>query len=162
MRFGLPGTPIFPDLTGETILKPRLEWAIASDKAGKFPAELSYVTGGMSWKADYNIVAPEKGDLVDIVGWVTMDNRSGHTFENARIKLMAGDVNKIQPGMPMMKAVNGAVRWDALDALRPSPKRPSTNTISTPLSTDYSPRSGDQAGGVHPCLWRGNEAAVHL
>ncbi len=99
MRFGLPGIPIFPDLTGETILKPRLEWVIASDKAGKFPAELSYVTGGMSWKADYNIVAPEKGDLVDIVGWVTMDNRSGRTFENARIKLMAGDVNKIQPGM---------------------------------------------------------------
>jgi hypothetical protein len=99
LRFGLPGIPIFPDLTGETILKPRLEWVIASDKAGKFPAELSYVTGGMSWKADYNIVAPEKGDLVDIVGWVTMDNRSGRTFENARIKLMAGDVNKIQPGI---------------------------------------------------------------
>jgi len=98
LRFGLPGTPIFPDLTAETILKPRLEWLLATDKPGKFPAELSYVTGGMTWQADYNIVAPEKGDLVDIVGWVTMDNRSGRTFENARIKLMAGDVNKIQPG----------------------------------------------------------------
>ena len=53
----------------------------------------------MSWQADYNIVAPEKGDVVDIIGWVTMDNRTGTTFENARIKLMAGDVNKIQPGM---------------------------------------------------------------
>jgi len=72
---------------------------LATDKAGKFPAEFSYVTGGMSWQADYNIVAPEKGDLVDIVGWVTMDNQTGKTFENARIKLMAGDVNKIQPGM---------------------------------------------------------------
>jgi len=99
IRFGLPGTPIFPDLTAETILKPRLEWLVATDKPGKFPAEFSYVTGGMSWQADYNIVAPEKGDMVDIVGWVTMDNRSGRTFENARIKLMAGDVNKIQPGM---------------------------------------------------------------
>jgi hypothetical protein len=97
LRFGLPGTPIFPDLTAETILKPRLEWLLATDKPGKFSAELSYVSGGMSWKADYNIVAPEKGDMVDIVGWVTMDNRSGKTFENARIKLMAGDVNKIQP-----------------------------------------------------------------
>ncbi|HWO34742.1 MAG TPA: DUF4139 domain-containing protein [Candidatus Acidoferrum sp.] len=103
LRFGLPGTPIFPDLTAETILKPRLEWLLASDKAGKFPAELSYVTGGMSWQADYNIIAPEKGDVVDIVGWITMDNRTGRTFENARIKLMAGDVNKIQPG------VNGRV-----------------------------------------------------
>jgi hypothetical protein len=101
LRFGLPGTPIFPDLTAETILKPRLEWLLATDRAGKFPAELSYVTGGFNWEADYNIIAPEKGDLVDIVGWVTMDNRSGKTFENARIKLMAGDVNKIQPGQAM-------------------------------------------------------------
>lgn len=99
LRFGMPGTPIFPDLTAETILKPRLEWLIATDKPGAFPAELSYVTGGMSWQADYNILAPEKGDVVDIVGWVTMDNRTGKTFENARIKLMAGDVNKIQPGI---------------------------------------------------------------
>lgn len=98
LQFGLPGTPVFPDLTGETILKPRLEWLLATDKAGKFPAEFSYVTGGMTWQAAYNIVAPEKGDLVDIVGWVTMDNRTGKTFENAQIKLMAGDVSKIQPG----------------------------------------------------------------
>ena len=109
LRFGLPGTPIFPDLTAETILKPRLEWLIATDRPGKFPAELSYVTGGMSWQADYNIVAPEKGDLVDIVGWVTMDNHSGRTFENARIKLMAGDVNKIQPGQEYDRAYKFAL-----------------------------------------------------
>ncbi len=104
LRFGMPGTPIFPDLTSETILKPRLEWMISTDKAGRFPAEFSYVTGGMSWQADYNIVAPEKGDIVDIVGWITMDNRTGRTFENARIKLMAGDVNKIQSGQAMKYA----------------------------------------------------------
>jgi hypothetical protein len=98
LKFSLPGTPIFPSLTDDTILKPRLEWMISTDKPGKFPAEFSYVTGGMSWQADYNIVAPEKGDLVDIVGWVTIDNQSGKTFENSRIKLMAGDVNKLQPG----------------------------------------------------------------
>ncbi|HEY6768262.1 MAG TPA: DUF4139 domain-containing protein [Candidatus Sulfotelmatobacter sp.] len=96
LRFSLPGPPVFPALTDDSILKPRLEWQLSSDKAGKFPAELSYITGGMTWQADYNIVAPEKGDLVDIVGWVTMDNQTGKTFENARIKLMAGDVNKIQ------------------------------------------------------------------
>jgi len=45
-------------------------------------------------------VAPEKGDIVDLVGWITMNNQSGKTFENAKIKLMAGDVNKIRP-MPM-------------------------------------------------------------
>jgi hypothetical protein len=113
LRFSLPGTPVFPSLTDDSILKPRLEWSLATDKPGKFPAEFSYITGGMSWQADYNIVAPEKGDLVDIVGWVTMDNQSGKTFENARIKLMAGDVNKIQPGTTNRKvaqmAVGGAI-----------------------------------------------------
>lgn len=100
LKFNLPGIPIFPSLTDDSILKPRLEWVLSTEKAGKFPAEFSYVTGGMSWQADYNIIAPEKGDLVDVVGWVTIDNQSGRTFENSRIKLMAGDVNKIQqPGI---------------------------------------------------------------
>jgi len=115
LRFGLPGIPIFPDLTAETILKPRLEWLIATDKPGRVPAEFSYVTGGMSWQADYNIVAPEKGDVVDVVGWVTIDNRTGKVFENARIKLMAGDVNKIQNPMEARKAM----RAMAMDAAAP-------------------------------------------
>jgi len=118
LRFGLPGTPIFPDLTAETILKPRLEWLLATDRAGKFPAELSYVSGGFTWVADYNIIAPEKGDLVDIVGWITMDNRSGKTFENARIKLMAGDVSKIQPGQAGISGRNFA-QMVAVDAAAP-------------------------------------------
>jgi hypothetical protein len=98
VRFGLPGTPIFPALADDTILKPTLQWLLASDKPGLLRAEFSYITGGLSWEADYNIVAPEKGDAVDVIGWVTMDNQSGKDFENASIKLMAGDVNKIQPG----------------------------------------------------------------
>jgi hypothetical protein len=99
LRFSMPGTPIFPSLTNDSILKPRLEWSLATDAAGSFPAEFSYVTGGMSWKADYNLVAADKGDVVDMVGWITMDNQTGKTFESARIKLMAGDVNKMQPEM---------------------------------------------------------------
>ncbi len=97
LRFGLPGQPLFPALADDTILKPTLDWQIRADKPGKVDAELAYGTGGMTWEADYNLVAPEKGDLLDLVGWVTMDNRSGKTFENAKIKLMAGDVNKIRP-----------------------------------------------------------------
>lgn len=97
LRFGLPGQPIFPSLGDDTILKPTLTWRIETDTAGPLDAELGYVTGGMSWKADYNLIAPETGDTVDLIGWVTMDNQTGKTFENARIKLMAGDVKKIQP-----------------------------------------------------------------
>ncbi len=96
IRFGLPGQPLFPSLGDDTILKPTLTWLIHTDTPGRFDAELSYVTGGMSWQADYNVVAPERGDTVDLVGWVTIDNQSGRSFENAKIKLMAGDVQKIQ------------------------------------------------------------------
>jgi hypothetical protein len=96
LRFSLPGRPLFPQLSGDTILKPTIDWQINADRAGKLEAELAYVTGGMSWEASYNIVAPEKSNLLDLVGWVTMDNQSGKTFENAKIKLMAGDVSKIQ------------------------------------------------------------------
>jgi hypothetical protein len=96
IQFGLPGQPIFPTLGDDTILKPTLSWQIETNQAAKFDAELAYVTGGMSWEADYNVVSPEKGDLLDVTGWVTMDNQSGRSFENARIKLMAGDVSKLQ------------------------------------------------------------------
>ena len=97
IRFSMPGQPIFPSLGDDTILKPTLTWIVQSDKAGKFDAEVGYITGGFSWEADYNLVSPEKGDTVDLIGWVTMDNQSGKAFENAKIKLMAGDVSKIQP-----------------------------------------------------------------
>jgi hypothetical protein len=96
LRFSLPGQPLFPPLSDDTILKPTIEWQLQADKAAKLEAELAYVTGGMSWEASYNIVAPEKSDQLDFVGWVTMDNQSGKAFENAKIKLMAGDVSKIQ------------------------------------------------------------------
>ncbi len=110
LQFGLPGLPVFPALSNDTILKPTLSWLLQSDKAGSTNAEFSYVTGGMSWHADYNVVAPVTGNLLEIVGWVTLDNQTGKTFPNARIKLMAGDVNKIQPGAAMADgfAVNGA------------------------------------------------------
>ena len=98
LQFSLPGQPLFPDLGDDTVLKPTLNWLLQSDKPGKFDAEVGYVTGGLDWSASYNLVSPEKGDNVDLVGWITMNNQSGKTFENARIKLMAGDVNKIQPG----------------------------------------------------------------
>ena len=97
LQFFLPGQPLFPTLGDNTILKPTLNWLLRADKPGKLDAEVSYVTSGFTWSADYNLVAPEKGDTVDLIGWITMNNQSGKSFENAKIKLMAGDVNKIQP-----------------------------------------------------------------
>jgi len=116
LQFTLPGQPLFPDLGSDTILKPAFNWLLQSDKPGAFDAEVGYVTGGFDWSASYNLVSPEKGNYCDLVGWITMNNNSGKTFEDAKIKLLAGDVNKIQPqrnewegrlrkvGMPMAMA----------------------------------------------------------
>lgn len=99
LQFTLPGEPRFPALADDTILKPTLDWRIHTDKAAKLDAELCYVTGGMSWEADYNIVSPEKGDLMDLTGWVTIDNQCGKTFKDARLQLIAGDVAKVHEGV---------------------------------------------------------------
>ena len=118
LQFSLPGQPIFPSLGDDTVLNPTLTWKIESPQAVKLDAELAYVTGGFSWEADYNLVSPEKGNLVDVVGWVTIKNESGKTFKDARIKLLAGVVNKIQPRVPRPAAY--AMRAMAEDAM-PAP-----------------------------------------
>jgi hypothetical protein len=115
LQFALPGMPLFPDLGDDTVLKPTLNWLLQSDAPGKFDAEVGYVTGGFDWSASYNLVSPEKGDNVDLVGWITMNNNSGKTFENAKIKLMAGDVNKIQP--PQAFGFGGMRKAMVMDAM---------------------------------------------
>ncbi len=107
LRFSLPGEPIFPALSDEGVLKPTLMWQIGSDTSAKVEAELGYITGGFSWQAAYNFVAPEKGDTLDVIGWVTIANESGQTFKDAAIKLMAGDVHRIQP--PQRREMGDAV-----------------------------------------------------
>ncbi len=97
LRFSLPGQPLFPTLADDTILKPTIHWVLETDTPGKLDAELSYITGGMRWEADYSMLTQAKGEAIDVIGWVTMDNQSGKTFEQAHIKLLAGNVSKIQP-----------------------------------------------------------------
>jgi hypothetical protein len=118
LQFSLPGQPLFPDLGNDTILKPAFNWLLQSDQPGKFDAEVGYITGGFDWSASYNLVSPEKGDMVDLVGWITMNNNSGKTFEDAKIKLMAGDVNKIPPQNRPMAAgfARKAMMMDAMEA----------------------------------------------
>lgn len=107
LQFSLPGSPVFPALAEDNILKPTLNWKLASAKAAKIEAEVAYVTQGFSWSASYNLVAEEKGDLVDLVGWVTMQNQSGTAFQDAKIKLMAGEVNRVERAMSKGRAARG-------------------------------------------------------
>ncbi len=106
VRFGLPGTPLFPPLQSDALLKPSLQWLIDSDYSGKVNAELAYLTSGLGWKADYNVIARSDSKTMDLNGWVTFQNQSGKSFKDAKIKLLAGDVNKIQAASPRFKAAS--------------------------------------------------------
>jgi hypothetical protein len=123
LRFGLPGQPLFPALSADSILKPTLGWLLQTDKPGQFDAEISYVSGGMNWHADYNLVVADgsanQTNLVDLVGWITMQNQSGKTFENAQVKLMAGDINKLAEARPETKGFAGAAMRMADEAMAP-------------------------------------------
>jgi len=123
LRFGLPGQPIFPALSADAVLKPTLSWQLETNAPGKFTAEVSYVSGGMSWESDYNVVLEDqpksKSDLLDLIGWITMRNQSGKTFENARIKLLAGDVSKIQTGQPLNRLYAAEAKAMEADAMAP-------------------------------------------
>ena len=95
MQFSLPGLPLFPALGDDSILRPTLNWQIDSASEAKFDAQLSYLSGGFDWHATYNVVAPEKGETVSINGWVTLKNHSGTAFRDAKVKLVAGEVNVV-------------------------------------------------------------------
>ncbi len=115
LQFSLPGEPIFPSLGADNVLKPTLNWKLNSASSSKINAEVAYLSNGFSWEASYNLVATDKSDLLDVVGWVTMKNRSGMTFADAKVKLMAGDVNRAEPDYPMATraAAFGGVAMDA-------------------------------------------------
>jgi hypothetical protein len=109
LQFSLPGEPVFPSLGTDNVLKPTLNWKLNSASSGKIDAEVAYLSRGFTWEASYNLVAEEKGDSLDVVGWITMNNHSGMMFADAKVKLMAGDVHRVQEayattaggGMPM-------------------------------------------------------------
>ena len=92
---------------------------MAADGSGPLDAELSYVTGGMTWEAAYNVIAPPSGNTLELVGWVNMENHSGKAFEQARIQLMAGDVNKIKPDYA--GGIGGRLAWFAVNGAPGAP-----------------------------------------
>lgn len=77
------------------ISKPTLVWDLFAQKAGRQNVELSYLTRGTSWNADYVLTLNGMG-AADLRGWVTMTNNSGATWKDAKLKLLAGDVQRIQ------------------------------------------------------------------
>src|ERR1043165_9178969 len=85
----------FPDVPKNLVATPTLVWDVENREAGTQTIEASYLTNGMNWKADYVLVVNADDTKGDLQGWVTLMNSSGATFEDARLQLVAGDVNRV-------------------------------------------------------------------
>ncbi len=91
----------FPDLPGGLITRPTLVWDINAPNAGDKRARVTYQTGGITWWADYNVIFNEgstaNSGVLDLSAWVSIINQTGATFSDAKLKLIAGEVNRAQP-----------------------------------------------------------------
>ena len=95
--FELPGAPIFPSLPDAAALRPELTWKISVKDAAKVDAELVFLTGGLNWEADYNAITEESGNITEFTGWITIKNSVGAHFDEAKVKVVAGEINRSGP-----------------------------------------------------------------
>ncbi|MEK6588723.1 MAG: DUF4139 domain-containing protein [Chloroflexota bacterium] len=89
----------FPELPEGLITRPTLVWQLMADARGPQDVEITYLTGGLSWQADYVVLLSSDEDAIDLNGWVTMHNTSGTSYPDAKLKLIAGDLQRLpEPG----------------------------------------------------------------
>lgn len=102
---GIPGRIVYNDVPANLRDRPTLVVQLNSKTASEQNLELSYLTGGLSWKADYVAELNPAEDKLDLSGWVTLDNTSGTIYRNAKLQLVAGDINRVPEARPMMKTL---------------------------------------------------------
>ena len=85
------------EVPGGLVVRPTLFWRLASDRAGSERVEVSYLTNGVNWHAEYVAVVNAQDNALTMNGWVSLDNQSGATYENAKLKLVAGEVHRVTP-----------------------------------------------------------------
>jgi len=94
IHMGHSGQVVLPALPENLVAKPTLVWLLRNAKAAAQRVEASYLTGGINWKADYVMVINAADTRSDLTGWVTIDNKSGSTYSDAALKLVAGDIHR--------------------------------------------------------------------
>ncbi len=87
-----------PSLPKGLITRPTLVWKVESEAAGEHRVRTTYQTAGLTWRADYTVVLDGTDTKADVSAWMTLLNLSGAAYPNARLKLIAGDVQKVQRG----------------------------------------------------------------
>ncbi|HOW35590.1 MAG TPA: DUF4139 domain-containing protein [Candidatus Omnitrophota bacterium] len=116
---GHPGLVILPELPENLIAKPTLTWAYENTSKNPHQLEVSYLTSDINWKADYVVVVNKDDTMVDVSGWVTVDNKSGATYKDAVLKLIAGKVNRVQEQEDYGQGLRGkAMMMDVVAAPR--------------------------------------------
>lgn len=108
----------FPKLPEGLITRPTLVWKIQNDQPGKHKTEVSYLTSAMNWHAEYVAVSKEDDQLLELSAWVSIDNRSGATYPNAKLKLIAGEVHRVTPPVPIRTRAKG-LTLEAMDLAVP-------------------------------------------
>jgi hypothetical protein len=84
----------FPELPEGLITKPTLVWLLESATAGEHETEVTYMTSGINWSANYVVLLSAGDDSLDLDGWVTLNNQSGAAYRDAKLKLIAGDIHR--------------------------------------------------------------------
>jgi hypothetical protein len=112
------GRIVFDDVPANLRDRPTLVTQISNKGAAEQTVELSYLTGGLGWHADYVAELNGKEDMLDLSGWVTLSNTSGATYKNAKLQLVAGDVNRVQQAHPEMAKM---MRAEVAMATAPAP-----------------------------------------
>ena len=87
----------FPRLPSGLRTRPALVWVLAKAAAGPVPVSVSYLTGGLGWHAEYVAVTNEEDTRLELSAWVSLENSSGASYPDARLQLIAGDVQRVQP-----------------------------------------------------------------
>ncbi len=86
----------FPELPEGLITRPTLVWELENKKAGDHQTEVSYITNGMNWQAEYVAVSKDEDQAIELNAWVSINNQSGADYPNAKLKLVAGDVHRVR------------------------------------------------------------------
>jgi hypothetical protein len=117
IEIGAPGRIVFDGVPSNLRDRPTLVTELQNRQPGKQTVELSYLTGGLSWQADYVAELNADDSALDLNGWVTLTNRSGTAYPNAKLQLVAGDVNRVRQEFRLAKAEGKMI----VDAAAPAP-----------------------------------------
>jgi len=90
----------FPELPEGLVTKPTLVWLLSVAKPGRQLTKLTYLTDDVNWKADYLMIVAPDDKAASLSGWVTIENRSGATYKDAKLKLVAGEIHRVKPPAP--------------------------------------------------------------